>query len=338
VNQFYKDRDEFYLARLTDQPPPKIPQTMPMSIGSAFDAFVKHHLVKCLYGTIPAEFEIDALLETQVEAHNRPWAREHGYHVFQQYKHSGALAKLMLELEQASALPRFEFTVEKRVVHETNIAGVPLLGKPDVFFYRKVGAPMILDWKVNGYCAKGKTSPRVGYIHYLDGWDHAKKPASRNHGHAHHNALPMMSDGLMLNVATTLDDVNLEWAQQLSIYLWVLGENVGTDAIVGIDQLCGQEADSNVCTSLTAFTDIGVAQHRCKISKKFQLDWFAKIAGAWQILQSGHIFNDLTRPESDEKCHMLDEQWKAFQSSDQSPEAQKNQAWYNKMMGRAPNE
>lgn len=324
IKKFYTDRASWYTQYLADMRPPREPQTKPMSIGSAFDAFVKNYLVKSLMGNCPPEFEIDTIFEAQVEEHNRDWARVHGYWVYKCYKESGALARLMTELELADSTPKFELTVEARVAHESCVAGVPLLGKPDVFFYVK-GIPVIVDWKVNGYCSQSKTSPRKGYIHYIDGW---KGDQSRNHLQQHHNAMVVIKNGLMLNMAVTLEEVNVDWAEQLAIYSWVLGVPIGTPITVGIDQICGQGAPPNIAESIDVVNQVGFAQHRCKIDEKWQNWWFQQIAGCWQIIQSGHIFSDLSRAESDAKCRQLDELYKAFEVKDSKDE------WYNKMMGR----
>jgi len=325
IKKFYKDRADWYLQYMADNRPPRQPQTKPMSIGSAFDAFVKNYLVERLMGSVTPEFEIDTIFEQQVEPHNRDWARVHGYYVFKTYKESGALAKLMTELELADSTPQFEFTVEARVAHESCIAGVPLLGKPDVFF-RINGKPVIIDWKVNGYCSKSKTSPRKGYIYYLDGWKEAQH--SRNHGQQHRNAMIVPMDGMMINAAISLEETNVDWAEQLAIYSWVLGEPVGSEVIVGIDQICGQGAVPDIAERTDTITSVGFAQHRCKINVEWQKWWFQQIAGCWQIINSGHIFSDLTRAESDAKCERLNDVYKAFEVKNENDE------WYNQMMGR----
>ena len=325
IKKFYDDRTNWYLQYMAEKRPPREPQTKPMSIGSAFDAFVKNYLVKSLTGTCTPEFEIDTIFEAQVEPHNRDWARLHGYWVFKCYKESGALARLMTELELADSTPKFELTVEARVAHKSCVAGVPLLGKPDVFFHVD-GVPVIVDWKVNGYCGKSKTSPRKGYIHYIDGWKDGQH--SRNHLQPHRDAMVVMKDGLLLNMAVTLDEVNVDWAHQLAIYSWVLGEAVGAPITVGIDQICGQEAPLNIASSTDVINRVGFAQHRCKIDEKWQEWWFNQIAGCWQIIQSGHIFSNLPRAESDVRCKQLDGVYKAFEVKDDKDK------WYNEMMGR----
>ena len=67
-----------------------------------------------------------------------------------------------------------------------------------------------------------------------------------------------------------------------------------------IDQLCCKPAKDE------GEPLIRVAQHRCRISPEFQLLLNERIQNCWAILQSGHIFDDLTREESDARCEVLD--------------------------------
>lgn len=127
LQTWLRSPDEYYLAYLTDVAPPRFPQTQAMSIGSAFDAFIKSYLMQMLYGKVEPDFEITTLFEQQVEEQHRDWAWEHGRKVFDEYKSSGALADLMIELREAVA-PKFEITVQK------TLDGVPLLGKPDIYY------------------------------------------------------------------------------------------------------------------------------------------------------------------------------------------------------------
>jgi len=108
-----EDSEEYYLRYLSDNPPSKEPQTLPMSIGSAFDAYAKSWLHEQLFGKgNDPKYAFDALFEAQVEPHNRTWAKENGAYVFDMYKQSGALSDLLIELRQANGDPRFEFIVQ----------------------------------------------------------------------------------------------------------------------------------------------------------------------------------------------------------------------------------
>src|SRR5690348_832596 len=121
LKTFEKSPVEYYLRYLSDQKPPNFPQTQPMAIGSAFDAYVKNFLHERLIGKDP-KYELDTLLEMQVESHNRDWSRLHGLHVFTEYKNSGALADLMLELKGSIGNPRFEFEVQANVAESGEFA------------------------------------------------------------------------------------------------------------------------------------------------------------------------------------------------------------------------
>jgi hypothetical protein len=167
---FRKDTTEFYLNYLSDNRPPRIPQNQPMSIGSAFDAYVKSYLHTALFGVgNDPRYGFESLFEAQVEPHNRDWARDHGQYVFNQYKSAGALADLMTELRGAQGEPRFEFEAKGAVngyrePAVKRLGEVVLMGKPDCHFINNQGAHVILDWKVNGYCSPSAHSPKPGYI------------------------------------------------------------------------------------------------------------------------------------------------------------------------------
>lgn len=305
VSKFYDDRVEFYLSYMADNRPPRMPQTVPMAAGSAFDGYVKNYLVKNLHGTVAPEFEIDAILEAQVEEQNRDWAFENGLHIFNEYKASGALANLMIELEQASDEPQFEFTVKGRVPFGKYMDGIPLLGKPDVYFTTKDGANVIYDWKVNGYCAKRNKSPAKGYIRCADSWSGGFKP-SRNNGLPHKDAQLMRVGGIEINIAHCLEEVDKSWARQTVMYMWILGEPIGTKAIVGIDQLCGVPREDTK-------PSLRVATHRCRAGAAFQQTLIEQIHEVWDATRTGYIFTDMTREENDAKCAQLDDFYMAYE-------------------------
>lgn len=282
------DKVKFYLLYLADTKTPRDQQTEPMAIGSAFDAYVKSFLHERLFGKDP-KFDLRTLFETQVETHNRTKAWDAGKYVFDTYKASGALTDLMVELDASVTTPRFEFDLMGIVGHQ--LGDVPFLGKPDLFYTNKEGARVIHDWKVNGFYSRNGASPVQGYT---------KLRTIGQPYKAHKNAMPMRWKGLTLNMAQTLDMVKVDWAQQLAIYMWLCGEDVGTEDCAGsIDQI--------VCTpGSKVFPDLRFAEHRSKISKSFQLDVFNKARDAWMCITSGHYFTDMTLEESKKRCQMLD--------------------------------
>ena len=304
IAQFYKDPREFYLKYLADNRPPRFPQTQPMSAGSAFDAEVKAYLSKNLFGEVRPGFDLDEIFESQVEEQNREWAKPVGEYLFQCYKMSGALADLMVELDKALEEPRFEFTVEGRIPHESVVEGIPLLGKPDVYYVTREGAHVIHDWKVNGYCSMGNTSPKKGYINCRDSWDSALYKHSRSNRMPHKDAILMIVQSINVNVNHTLEDVDKTWAAQTAIYAWLLGEEVGSKFITGIEQLA--------CNGVKGFPEpfVRVASFRSYISSEFQFELLGKIVHVWQAIANNTVVTE-------EEAKSLDDLHLAYQ--DKSP-------------------
>jgi hypothetical protein len=283
--------DEFYMKYLAEKKPPKIPQNQAMSIGSSFDAYVKSYLYEKIFGKgNNPKFDLRALFEAQVEPHNRDWAWKNGEICFKAYESSGSLSDLVTELEGSIGDPRFETEVFGTVNGyregvTLQIGGVPFLGKPDVYFINKKGARVILDWKVNGYCSKWGSSPVPGYIKCRE---YNKIPD------CHKDAIPAIFKGIVINLAHFLEDVNGEWADQLSVYSWLCGEDIGSDFIAAIDQLCWRNGNCRV------------AQHRARIHSDYQFKIFANAQKLWDIIQSNWIFRELSESESAERCRLLE--------------------------------
>ncbi len=274
-----------------------------MSIGSAFDAYVKNYIHDALFGKgFDAKYDLDALFDSQVEEHNRDWARQHGPYVFEQYKQTGAVADLMLELRRAQSEVRFEFEVRGAVSGyregiETTIANVTLLGKPDMHFVNHDGTTVILDFKVNGYCSQRAVSPMAGYLQL--------RSAGRTAMGSHKNAMPMLWHGMMININSHLEDHDKTWGRQLAIYAWLTGCPVGSEFIVGIDQLA-------CAPNPGGLPGIKVAQHRTRISNAFQWQTFNRASEIWEVVHSDHIFRNMSKTMSQEHCKVLDERSKAL--------------------------
>ncbi len=308
LKTFEKDKEQYYIKYLADDRPPRTPQTSPMAIGSSFDAFVKSYLHHALFGNYGKdnEYEINTIFEAQVQPHERDTAFDDGKYVFQKYQHCGALADIMAELSTSISDPRFEFEIKGFI--ETKLGKVPLLGKPDIFFINNQGARVILDWKVNGYFSNSRISPKKGYIKCRDTWGGTEAKASRNNGLAHRDAVVGNWKGLTINLVQGLEETDVGWADQLSIYGWMLGEEVGSeDLIFGIDQIVCKKRDN-------ARPLIRVANHRCKISSAYQFLLYDRIDYAWSCIV-GQFF-DGTPEESEAKCNELDKMAAALSADD----------------------
>lgn len=294
---FYSNATEFYLQYLADNRPPKAPQTQPMSIGSSFDAYAKSYLHQHLFGKgKDPKFNLQALFEAQVEPHNRDWAKPAGEYAFDIYRKSGALQDLMLDLQKAVGPPRFELEVKgvidgQREGVSLDIGGIPLLGKPDLFYINRLGAHVVFDWKVNGFCSNYAVSPMQGYVRLREN--------GSNKGQ-HRDCQLMSHNGVMINVGQFLEDLNPDWGRQLAIYGWLLGEDIGSDFIVAVDQL--------VCKPMAGLPrpHIRIAEHRLRTKRDFQWQVFVQAQKAWEIMHSDHFFRDLSPEESRDRCRALD--------------------------------
>jgi hypothetical protein len=285
------NREEFYLKYLSDNRPPRPPQMDYMSIGSAFDAYVKSQLGRDLWGRdMDPQFDFDAIFTEQVEEHNRDWALEAGHYAMECYRTSGSYDELLDALAHAAEEPQFEFGVDGTV------GGVPLFGKPDCRYITTGSTHVILDWKVNGFCSKHGSSPYKGYRLVRDGWE--GKP-SRGCNKAHKLYKPM-EHGDMVIGSHYLEETSKDWADQLSIYGWMLGEEVGDEnVVVCIDQL--------VCKPFEPYPLVRVANHCCRVSEVWQQSLVKRLQNCWQAIESGYIFNDImSRDDSDARCEMLD--------------------------------
>ena len=215
--------EEFYLQRLCERRSPREPQEHPAAVGSAFDAYVKASLYEALFGKADPKYTFDALFAAQVEPQNRDWALEAGRYVFDCYKLAGFYDEFLKQLEKSSEPPRFEFEVR------ATLNGVPFLGKPDARFVTRASIRVIHDWKVSGFCSKSTVSPAKSYMLCRDGYI-SDKP-SKSHNTEHREYLAYQHGDLIINT-TYLEAAKAEWADQLSLYGWAMGEPIGDENVV----------------------------------------------------------------------------------------------------------
>lgn len=266
LSTFEKNREEFYIRYVAEHKPPRPAQTAPMSIGSAFDAFVKSYIHHALFGNDGGGvYDLESLFEDQVAEEHRDTAWDAAVELFGRYRKCGAMADLMVELQTSASEPRFEFEIKGEV------SGMTLLGKPDLFFVNRYGSHVILDWKVNGYYSKSNTSPAPGYVKIRDTWtgmDGIKQ--GRNNMLPHPKAEIIEHNGLQIN-AQYLNDCQSYWADQLATYAWLLGAPIGSEnLIVGIEQI--------VCNGIKT----RVASHRSRIEQEYQEALVDRYRAAWE--------------------------------------------------------
>jgi hypothetical protein len=292
-----KNPEEYYLRYIADHRPPRLLQEPPMAVGSAFDAYVKSALAYALFGKAMSEqFEFGAIFESQVEPQCRDFALKAGKHVWKSYKFCGAYDDLLTLLQFSVEPPRFEFSVEGL------IGEAPFLGKPDLRFVPDLGfGPFhcIFDWKVKGYCSKYGASPSKGYQICLDGYEAAKP--SRSHGKEHAKFLAKDFKGMTVN-AGYMETCNAEYADQLTLYGWLMGEDVGDESIVlGIEETVAKFMGEGNAPLLR------YARHRGHVKGEYQQRLFDRVQRCWKAVSSGHIFTDMSREDNDARCEVLEQ-------------------------------
>lgn len=311
---FEKDLDEFVLKHIVENRPPRIEQMLYMAVGSSFDAWVKSALHAAVFGAgADPKYEFNAIFESQVEPQCRDAAREAGLRVFDNYVHTGAYDQLLALLLRAKTPPQFEFSV-KRVV-----GGVPLMGKPDCEFCSEFDVDVTLDWKVKGYYSKYSSSPSKNYMLCRDGLDWPKP--SRSHDKSHKNYKAMDFHGLTINEGY-MEDANKDYADQLSIYGWLMGRPIGAEkAIVGIDEIVSKSRLDQELPPL-----LRIAQHRSRVRPEYQEELLARLQRMWHAVSTGWLYQDLTKEENDLKLEHM-ERVAIGLASDGSEE----EDWYNRI-------
>lgn len=310
------DRDEFYLKYLADASRPDQQQTDAMSVGSAFDAYVKASLHHHIFGHDGGgEYALETLLTTQVDNNCLEFARRAGKHCFDRYRVCGAYDELLEVMLRSEEPPRFEFKLTGEV------GGVPLVGKPDCWF--KVGVHVTLDWKVEGYCSKYAQSPKKFYKTCRDTWEPTKEvKATRGGGEPrpHKGYEEMEHHGHKIG-GHWLEDVDKKWADQIAIYSWLLGMPVGDEeTITCIDQLACKPHPLQDGADERMDPLIRIAQHRCRISSFWQHSLLGRLQDTWRCIQAGHIFDDLSLEESKARCEVMDMQMPVSEPEDENAE------------------
>ena len=291
LSKFFENRDEFYRRYLSDVLNPRPPQQDFMAVGSGFDAFVKSQLHGDIFGyqaTQGSKYEFETLFEAQVEAHARDEVYRRAADIWAQYEESGAYGALRDDVAASKFAPQMEWRVMKTV------GGVPMLGLPDLRYISKEEIHVITDFKVNGSTSATGASPFKGYKICRDVY------GSNTNGKCHKIYNPMDHCGLEICEAY-LNDVCDYWADQLGTYSWLLGEEVGSESfVVRMEQIACRPVKTRElprCKFATHMNRIAAAYQEALL-KRYQL--------AWRTIQSGHIFLNMSREESDEHCEMLD--------------------------------
>lgn len=305
---FETDKEEFFLKYMAGRKAPRFPQTPAMCVGSSFDARTKSALYRDLKLGSDPQYEFEALFESQVEEHNRDFGRLAGEFVFQAYCFTGAYNELYRLLEKSKEAPRFEFTVSRVV------GGVPILGKPDM--KARFECSVVGDWKVKSFCSKHPASPTKNYRLCRDGFT-PEKPNKKD-AQPHKNFQPMDFHGLTINT-TFLEEANPDYADQMSAYGWLMGEEVGDENVVFMMEeivskpLCVPDVDTKIPS---IYPQLRVAHHAARVSAAWQHRLLERYQACWAACTTGYLFTEMSREESDNRCEALDAAAKEMKEDD----------------------
>jgi len=306
--KFETDRQTFFEIYLSPIKKKKPPQQDFMAMGSAFDAFVKSAIHKAVYGEATnkgSKFDFEVIFEKQVEPHIRDAVLEQSRDIWNQYVESGAYGVLLADIVKSPYAPEMEFTVKGEV------EGVPLLGKPDLRYVTETGVHVIADWKVNGSASKTGASPVQGYkvCHDYGSKTHGQSFVARRlkkdpSNKVYKDYTPIDHRGVEIN-QFNLEEYSPDWADQLSIYSWLLGEDIGSETfVVRMEQAACRPVKDR------PLPRVKFATHMSRIGKNYQQGVLARVKSCWETIMSGHIFTEETRERSDEICEQLVEQAK----------------------------
>jgi len=253
-----------------------------MSVGSAFDAIVKSRINRDLDLQLQGFGMVD-LIVAQCEPETLPKSLEIASDLWDQYYRCGAYGNLLAMIRSSSIEVKMEYDLT------SVIGGVPLLGKPDLHFGTTLHAHVITDWKVSGSCSACGVSPQQGYMLALDVND------TRTNGHPHKKFKPNLHpSGVVVN-DTPMNETTDYWADQLATYAWCLGEPVGSQNFIArIEQIAVRPIGRAKCVV-----------HQATVDADYQRELLERYQRLWAACQSGHIFWEMSREQSDERCEML---------------------------------
>lgn len=279
-------REEFYTRYLSDVRTERSPQINYMAVGSAFDAFVKSQIYSDVFGVSEGSpFDRQMLFEKQVESHLRDEVWEMANFLFEYYRKVGAYNALILDILQSPYAPEMEFKVN------CVVNGVPIMGYPDLRYVTKQFVHVIGDWKVNGSYSKHGVSPVQGF----------KIARNTKQESVHIKYIPKMFKDVEIN-SNSLNNFDADWATQLTMYAWCLGEEPGNeDYVIRMEQLACRPGGVR-----NAGLQVKCATHMSQIDGRFQLGVMKRLMDCWTSIQRGHIFTDLTLEESQEHCELID--------------------------------
>lgn len=238
---------------------PRMPQTPQMAVGNVFDIHMKYHLAQ----TVGRRDLDPSMLEKSIDKKYLGkrgsmdkidqlvlWEGLRAYHA---YKDSPAL-RLLLE-----GVTNVEVPAE--AVRVTG--GVPIWGKPDAELFR--GRRIVQDWKVSGAFANSTPSAESGWSYRFVERMQGGEPKWIDEGPHHRSVEP-------------LELLKEEWAIQLAMYAWLLGDAPGSDIHGQIDKIL-----------LVDSKTVEVYVYRTSVGRDFQLRILSELQCLWDKVLKNEV-------------------------------------------------
>lgn len=198
-----------------------------MAVGTSFDAYVKAEIAYLL-GKVKESKNLLSSLLSGINEKNLDCIPI-GKKLFDRYSYEGCIRRLMDD-----GLTDIELSSKKEILGtkvkgiEKTIGSVPVFCKPDAVIRTAVHLSQYgttfsdkervlpVDWKVNGALSKTGQSPKPGYLRKIvNGFD----------------------EGRHDRYGIPLEEIDQDWANQLTFYSWINGNEEIEDYPVAIEQI-----------------------------------------------------------------------------------------------------
>ena len=280
----------FFIDRLSGEERLPEEQGLPASVGSAFDYFIKIYLAQKMewHGTVGGKLENmrNTLYKGMYSETER--GRFYGKSVSEilwalnvtnpenKMEAAGA-GKLIFEAYKKTPMSKpdayVDIEIHSKYTLKHNGTEVPMFGKGDAIVKAPGGiAPK--DWK----CSYGIVSPTKGY-----------KTVWRNGV----NSSPHKD----YKKDTPMELINPDWATQLCIYNWMMGNQIGNVSYGYIDQAFFK--NNEVC----------IAEYEGVITPDFQHRVADRIVSAWNSLRDGSFLRRLAPDHDLVYVDKMNERW-----------------------------
>ncbi len=289
-SKFYQDREEYFLQYLAKTRAPRMKSTPAMNIGNVYDSLVTHAIAVMFYGLedvrTQTEFSMETLMEACHEDHlDMDEQLAIATDMFNQFKATGAFASLCADLRKADP---GSIKMQQKCYYN-DPAGFTLFGYMDLSF--TIGDVQIIrDFKVNGRFSKAGAA-------LIKGYQEAYPLDVKRVKYPHKDCfMTTHKCGLRFSLGCASKAIP-QYARQLATYGWSLNGNKAPveNLLLGIDQVSCKMGGTRVPEIM-----FGKTSHFIKPDAQMQL--LNEYRAMHETIISGHLFDSLTREESDAKC------------------------------------